>query len=112
MANPGRGWIVVDAVKLTAKSILDSLIAGEFYFSTGIDLKEMHIGDDSIELSISQHRDYIYNTKFIGIDGVVLQEVLGLQPKYQIRGDETYVRAKVTSSMGTRMWTQPAYINN
>lgn len=112
MANPGRGWIVVDAAKLTAKSILDSLIAGEFYFSTGIDLKEMHIGDDSIELSISQHRDYIYNTKFIGIDGVVLQEVLGLQPKYQIRGDETYVRAKVTSSMGTRMWTQPVYINN
>ena len=112
MANPGRGWIVVDAAKLTAKSILDSLIAGEFYFSTGIDLKEMHMGDDSIELSISQHRDYIYNTKFIGIDGVVLQEVLGLQPKYQIRGDETYVRAKVTSSMGTRMWTQPVYINN
>ena len=112
MANPGRGWIVVDAAKLTAKSILDSLIAGQFYFSTGIDLKEMHMGDDSIELSISQHRDYIYNTKFIGIDGVVLQEVLGLQPKYQIRGDETYVRAKVTSSMGTRMWTQPVYINN
>ena len=112
MANPGRGWIVVDAAKLTAKSILDSLIAGEFYFSTGIDLKEMHMGDDSIELSISQHRDYIYNTKFIGIDGVVLQEVLGLQPKYQIRGDETYVRAKVTSSMGTRMWTQPVYIIN
>ena len=112
MANPGRGWIVVNAEQLTDKSIIDSLIAGKFYFSTGIDIEDISMLDEGIELVISQHRDYIYNTKFIGKDGEVLKEVTGLQPKYEFSGDEEYVRASIKSSIGTRAWTQPRFLNN
>ena len=112
MANPGRGWIVVDAENLTSKSIIDSLIAGKFYFSTGIDIEDILMLDEGIELVISQHRDYIYNTKFIGKDGEVLKEVTGLQPKYEFSGDEEYVRASIKSSIGTRAWTQPTFLND
>ncbi len=111
MANPGRGWIVVNAEQLTDKSIIDSLIAGKFYFSTGIDIEDISMLDEGIELVISQHRDYIYNTKFIGKDGEVLKEVTGLQPKYEFSGDEEYVRASIKSSIGTRAWTQPKFCN-
>ena len=112
MANPGRGWIVVNAEQLTDKSIIDSLIAGKFYFSTGIDIEDISMLDEGIELVISQHRDYIYNTKFIGKDGEVLKEVTGLQPKYEFSGDEEYVRASIKSSIGTRAWTQPTFLND
>ena len=61
MANPGRGWIVVNAEQLTNESIIDSLIAGKFYFSTGIDIEDISMLDEGIELLISRHRDYIYN---------------------------------------------------
>ena len=111
MANPGRGWIVVNAEQLTNESIIDSLIAGKFYFSTGIDIEDISMLDEGIELVISQHRDYIYNTKFIGKDGEVLKEVTGLQPKYEFSGDEEYVRASIKSSIGTRAWTQPKFCN-
>ena len=112
MANPGRGWIVVNAEQLTNESIIDSLIAGKFYFSTGIDIEDISMLDEGIELVISQHRDYIYNTKFIGKDGEVLKEVTGLQPKYEFNGDEEYVRASIKSSIGTRAWTQPTFLND
>ena len=112
MANPGRGWIVVNAEQLTPKSIIDSLIAGKFYFSTGIDIEDILMLDEGIELVISQHRDYIYNTKFIGKDGEVLKEMTGLQPKYEFSGDEEYVRASIKSSIGTRAWTQPRFLND
>ena len=112
MANPGRGWIVVNAEQLTNESIIDSLIAGKFYFSTGIDIEDISMLDEGIELVISQHRDYIYNTKFIGKDGEVLKEVTGLQPKYEFSGDEEYVRASIKSSIGTRAWTQPTFLND
>ena len=112
MANPGRGWIVVNAEQLTNESIIDSLIAGKFYFSTGIDIEDISMLDEGIELVISQHRDYIYNTKFIGKDGEVLKEVTGLQPKYEFSGDEEYVRASIKSSVGTRAWTQPTFLND
>ena len=49
MANPGRGWIVVNAEQLTNKSIIDSLIAGKFYFSTGIDIEDISMIDEGIE---------------------------------------------------------------
>ncbi len=112
MANPGRGWIVVNAEQLTNESIIDSLIAGKFYFSTGIDIEDISMLDEGIELVISQHRDYIYNTKFIGKDGEALKEVTGLQPKYEFSGDEEYVRASIKSSIGTRAWTQPTFLND
>ena len=112
MANPGIGWIVVNAEQLTNESIIDSLIAGKFYFSTGIDIEDISMLDEGIELVISQHRDYIYNTKFIGKDGEVLKEVTGLQPKYEFSGDEEYVRASIKSSIGTRAWTQPTFLND
>ena len=112
MANPGRGWIVVNAEQLTNESIIDSLIAGKFYFSTGIDIEDISMLDEGIELVISQHRDYIYNTKFIGKDGEVLKEVTGLQPKYEFSGDEEYIRASIKSSIGTRAWTQPTFLND
>ena len=102
--------MIVELRKITTKSIIDSLIAGKFYFSTGIDIEDISMLEEEVELSISQHRDYIYNTKFIGKDGVVLKEVSGLCPKYEFSGDEEYVRASIKSSIGTRAWTQPRFL--
>ncbi|MQF82573.1 hypothetical protein FIM02_00170 [SAR202 cluster bacterium AD-802-E10_MRT_200m] len=117
-SNPGRGWIVVRATSLTEEKIIGALRSGEFYFSTGIELEDMSLTKENIELKILQHpygthslpNDYIYNTKFIGLDGKLLSESSSLHPRYQIIGDEVYVRATITSSIGTRLWSQPVLI--
>ena len=109
LANPGRGWVVVRALELSAEAIVDSLAAGQFYFSTGIELARLETSDETVSLEIVQQRDYVYQTRFIGKDGLVLSDSGGLEASYDIRGDEGYVRVAIRSSYGTRAWTQPVF---
>ena len=110
MANPGRGWVMVEAEELTQDAIIESLQTGRFYFSTGINLARIEMSENLVSLEIVQDRDYVYQTRFIGRDGVMLSEGDGLEASYDIGGDEGYVRASVLSSYGTRAWTQPIFI--
>lgn len=48
---------------------------------------------------------------FIGKNGSVLNTVSGKGATYNIKGDEFYVRAKITNSDGKAAWNQPVFIN-
>jgi len=50
-----------------------------------------------------------YVTRFIGNGGKVLAEVAGLNPAYNVKGNEGYVRAALIDSNGKRAWTQPVF---
>ncbi|MBM3933371.1 MAG: hypothetical protein FJ319_03565 [SAR202 cluster bacterium] len=108
-ANPGRGWVMVNAPDLSSKAIVDAMSEGSFYFSTGIDLKGLATEKDRVSIEIDQSRDFIYTTRFTSKHGVVLKESTGLSASYAIRGDEGYVRATVYSSSGQKAWTQPVF---
>ena len=106
-ANPGRAWVVTRAAELSAEAIIESLAKGDFYSSTGVSLRDVQEPKEALSLEIDQTGDQSYVTSFIGRGGVVLAEEAGLEASYRIRGDEGYVRARVTSSDGARAWTQP-----
>lgn len=125
-ANPGRGWIMVRAAYLTTESIIAAMEAGDFYATTGVELIDIDLDDDSIALAIRAEDGVSYVTQFIGTRrgyragretsdgpgvegasvkrrygddvGVVLAELEGASPRYELTGDEVYVRAKVSSS--------------
>jgi hypothetical protein len=48
-----------------------------------------------------------YRIQFIGLGGKVLHEALDSPARYEFRGDEGYVRAKVIDSAGRMAWCQP-----
>ncbi|HKR63890.1 MAG TPA: hypothetical protein VJZ00_09170 [Thermoanaerobaculia bacterium] len=50
----------------------------------------------------------IYRIAFIG-DGKVLQESVGDEATYAMRGKSRYVRARITDSNGKTAWTQPIF---
>ena len=145
-ANPGRGWIMVRAGRLTPDTIIDAVKRGEFYASTGVMLTELQAGDNAIALSIQGEPGVEYTVEFIGTRrnadlrgrevpglpedlagraslrygddiGVVLSTQRGTQARYVARGDELYVRARVTSTKAhpnpfregdlEMAWTQP-----
>ena len=110
MSNPGRGWVTVRASELEKEAILEALASGDFYASTGVTLAELELSRDSLCLKIEPEVDYVYTTRFTGRDGAVLSVIGGLEARYQIRGDEGYVRATVWSSSGTKAWTQPVFL--
>lgn len=127
-SQPGRGWIMVRAKKLTPENLTRAINEGEFYSSSGVVLDEAVFDIEKRELTIqvAPVDGETYTTQFIGttegydettspreLDGVpaerltrnysqdvgrVLATVEGNVAKYQFKGNEFYVRAVVSSS--------------
>src|SRR5262249_9637355 len=143
----GRGWIMVRARHLTPESILNAIEAGDYYASSGVTLREVRYTPESrvLELAIEPERTARDTTQFIGTKkgydaarkpglgkegkplpvtqhysddvGRVLATVEGTAARYELTGDELYVRAVITSTeppenpsfanQRRQAWTQP-----
>ena len=68
------------------------------------------ISGDGIELSICPEWHFAYDTEFVTRGGRVRGRVSGTRARYDVRGDEGYVRARVLCSDGTRAWSQPVFV--
>ena len=125
-ANPGRGWVMVRAPRLSAAAIVEAMEAGDFYASTGVTLKQVERTRNRLRIEVDPEPGVEYTTQFIGTlrgfdpssqpapqptnsalpvtriysseIGIVLGEVRGNQAEYTLHGDELYVRAKVVST--------------
>lgn len=125
-SNTGRGWVMVRAEKLEANALVRALEAGDFYASTGVTFSELKRSPKMISLTIAAEPGVEYTTQFIGTRkgydrthkpytvasgaklrvthqysnelGQVLATVKGHRAEYRLKGDEIYVRAKVTAS--------------
>ena len=101
-----RGWIMVKAPALTKTDILENIRSGNFYATTGVILNDYRVTEKYITID-SQNGESIV---FTGKNGSVLKTVKGNKAEYQIKGDEYYIRAKITNSSGKMAWTQPIFI--
>lgn len=110
LAHPGKGWVVARVEQLTAEAVCAALEKGDFYASTGIELVDLRVGAREYRLTIKPNRETRYTTFFIGGGGRILARVDGQEAAYAFRGDETYVRAKVVSSMGELAFCQPVFV--
>ena len=114
MANPGRGWICVQAESLSAPSIMDSIKDGDFYASTGVYLAELDTSANSINISISTGEDdpaklTEYVTTITGYEGDILYETDSFHVNYELSKNTHYARATIKSSGGFKAWTQPVF---
>lgn len=129
-SNPGRGWVVVRSEQLSASSIIEAMERGDFYATSGVQLRDVVATTNSLGIQIEAEPGVTYMTRFVGTRvpfdrasesaarpagtlapitrqyssdiGMTLAEVSGIQPQYTFRGDEIYVRAKVISSKPKR----------
>lgn len=125
-ANPGRGWVMVRAKNLHAHDIVHAMEDGDFYASSGVTLSDVRFDGRTLSIKIRPEAGVTYKTFFIGTRrgydpsskpvlgpnneplgvtmqysadiGQVLATVEGASPKYTLKGDEIYVRARVVSS--------------
>jgi len=108
---PGKGWIVVRAEKLNTDDIVEAIDKGDFYSSTGVELKDYKVEAGKITIEIRDQDQYMvkYRTQFIGRGGTVVQDSTANPASYRIKGNEGYVRARITDSNGHIAWTQPVF---
>jgi hypothetical protein len=57
-SNAGRGWIMVRADELRPKSLIEAMEAGEFYASTGVELKELTLDKNKLFIEVKKRRKY------------------------------------------------------
>jgi hypothetical protein len=110
VAGPGRGWVMVRAARLEARSVLQALERGDFYASTGIVLEDVRADAKGITVTVKPDAFAKYRIQFVGKGGRILREVAAAAATYEIKGDEGYVRARVLESNGRMAWAQPIVV--
>jgi hypothetical protein len=112
-SNPGHGWIQVRADGLTSDAILNAIEGGEFYASTGVNLRDVSVSKTEyrLEVALKDQWEEKVTTYFIGDGGKVLLKTSEPVAVYKFTGSEKYVRARVESSGGAKAWTQPVFRN-
>jgi hypothetical protein len=108
MAPPGKAWVMVRATR-DPKAIVDALARGDFYASTGVEIAEYVGTPESIRVKVLEKNFAHYRIAFVTDGGKVVQETVGPEATYAMRGRETYVRARVTDSNGKHAWLQPVW---
>ena len=121
-SNAGRGWVVVRADSLNPKSLIQALEAGEFYASTGVELKTMTFKHNNLSVEVKAETGVTYNISFVGCkngksEPEELMSVKGDKASFELTDDHLFVRCKITSSklhgnpienlLYETAWTQP-----
>lgn len=101
--GPGHGWVMVRARYLTPEQIIKAMQAGDYYSSSGVELRDLNFDGRRLILTIAPKWGERFTTEFVGQRrggpaGQVLSTVRGRHPAYAFKGDEIYVRARVASS--------------
>jgi hypothetical protein len=107
-SRPGRGFIEVFAREASEAAICEALRSGRLYASTGASINRIVIDYSTISL---WPKAADARVDFIGEGGAVLASVSGGPAEgeartYTLRGNERYVRARVTQGDGKKAWTQ------
>lgn len=105
--NPGLAWIVARVNKLTRQDVLGAIANGDFYSSTGVELRDIRFRGGTLSISVKPEKAKTYTIQFIGPGGKVADEKTGTKASCKI-GDaaDAYIRAKIIANDGTFAWTQ------
>ncbi len=127
LSNPGRGWIMVRAAELTPEAMIGALEKGDFYASTGVQLKDVQARKGVLSVEVDAKPDTRYTIQFWGSrskgtnagerERVLLKEMKGTHGSFKLSSKDLYVRAKIISDTPQKnpfqdgdvetAWTQP-----
>jgi hypothetical protein len=121
-SNAGRGWIAVNADSLYPESIVKAMQAGEFYATTGVELKALEREGKALNVEVKPEKEVSYTISFIGCkkgktEAEVLAVVQGTRARFELSDELLFVRCKIVSSKKQHnpvdegsletAWTQP-----
>ena len=126
-SNAGRGWIMVQADSLNPKSIIKAMEAGQFYASTGVELKDLTFKKNKLSVELKKEENISYKISFVGCkkgetEPEEFTSIDDYKASFELTDDLLYVRCKITSSklqnnpiedlQYENAWTQPYTFSN
>jgi len=102
-SNAGRGWVMVQADTLSAVSLIHALESGNFYSSTGVELKKLTNDNTMISVEVAPETGVSYEISFIGCkkgqtETTLLKTVNATTANFKMTEDLLFARCKITSS--------------
>ena len=112
--NPGRGWVMVRAPKLTPRAITEAMKGGDFYASSGVMLSRYSATADIYHVEVDPEKTAAalsapgmrgrrveetgegFTIEFIGPEGVVLSATKSTIGAFAVGDSHAYVRARVS----------------
>ena len=104
-------FVMVNTEKLSYASIIEALLAGEFYSSQGPVIDELYVEDGKVYIKCSDAKRISYSTKgrrskaVNAVDGYVNEAV------FEIKDTDEYFRIDIIDAEGRHANTQAYYLN-
>lgn len=115
-ANPGRGWVVVNAEERRADAILSAMGRGDFYASTGPTLRSIAVEGGVLRVEAEPSSGGSYRIELIGGPGITLADAASNAAEFRIADfagrSRGYLRARVSATNGSAAWTQPVLVES
>src|SRR5690606_37705281 len=97
------GWVMVRAESLDPASLIEAMEAGDFYASTGVELDDVDVRENTLHIDVKEEEGVTYEIQFIGATGqdqqtTVLKTVSGSEATFPLDDSYVFVRAKIISS--------------
>jgi len=112
--SPGRGWIQVEATELTPAALIDAMRAGDFYASSGVELRQLSYDAATrvLEFEIIADEDERFISELIGTRrgydrpaaaeaqsiGEVFERSGEMKVRFVVPEDALYARVTITST--------------
>ncbi|HZI25739.1 MAG TPA: histidinol-phosphatase [Chryseolinea sp.] len=101
-SNAGRGWVMVYADALDAKTLINAMEKGDFYASTGVTLNHMALSNNELSIEVKEEPGVNYTIEFVGVikdsgQSNVLKRMTGIKGKFKLTSRHEFVRARITS---------------
>lgn len=112
LASVGGGYTMIKADKLDYESLTSSLVSGNFYASTGAEIKELYVEDGFLCVTTAPSKCIGLSTEkmqvksFYDADGNVTQAKFKIEPEYG------YMRITVTDKQNNKAYTNAYYVKD
>jgi len=133
-SNPGRGWVMVKASKLTPAAITEAMLNGDFYSSNGVTLSSIERDTSTYSVVVDtlatastlssailrgkfvKQAKEGYRIEFIGSEGAVLSSINSDKASYKVTSPLKYLRVRITFTRAViggyeeyYAWGQPVF---
>ncbi|MEG0239353.1 hypothetical protein [Anaerorhabdus sp.] len=108
LPDSGGGYVMVQAPQLTHESIVQSLLDGNFYSSSGPTIIDFGIDEDALYITCSKVKEIRFIVGNRVGDGLTVRALPGElleKANYKLRGHEVYGRVECVDENGCIAWS-------
>lgn len=104
------GWVMVKATENTPEALLVALKAGEFYSSTGPEIKDIRIAGDTIEVDCSAAATIIVQGQGTSMATLHGNSMTAANLSLERLSGSAWIRVTVVDRAGKRAWSNPIWM--